>query len=673
MKGKESMKCNVCGGNLIPNNEGLMVCEFCGNVYHDQSVSKELENQLRSKSKNESIKMLELAEENRKRGDYDEAYYAYQGYLENNPTDARGYWGKVLSKYGILFEEEQIGTRLVQKPTLNRMNECSILDDEDYQKAILFSNEGQKSEYVATATEINQIQKNYMSFILKEKPYDVFICFKAQEDEDGRTTRDSSIAYEIYERLNSLGNLNIFFSRITLQEKMAGSMYEPYIYSALNTAKVMILVGTSPEHVGSQWVKNEWTRFHAQMKNDPSKVIIPVVQGMKLSQMPELIPLGYGLEYKGEETLAELTEGILNITGKGRVLDEDDDKKALVILKDQLKTKCDNKDFKAVRQIANKILDIDAKCGEAYYYLLLAEYKVEKGTMLADLDGKWLESSYYKYAVRFGDETIKNRLEAIEQRYEMRKENEYEQAELERKQLELEKYFLKAKKLMEQYAYKDAKQILISNAYRHPEAPKCLEICNLAIEAQERIGDKNTYMSRKLKEKNPYLFGKWQKAKADRENLNPPSVGMQESMIAIIVSVIGFILTGVLAENHPYISIVIATIAIVISASTCQIYLVSGLSIPLSIFSMLLEWGAGRGQNKGIGSMLIAMVLVYITVKGIIAGIRWKSYVENDKANQAVFAEVKEFVRREHQELIQKYRPVLGEEFIKKFCPTELL
>ena len=664
------MKCNVCGGNLIPNKEGLLICEFCGNVYHDQSVSKELENQLRSKSKNESIKMLELAEANRQCGDYDEAYYAYQGYLENNPKDARGYWGKVLSKYGILFEEEQIGTCTVQKPTLNRMNECSILEDEDYQKAILFSNEEQKSEYIATATEIDQIQKHYMSLIFKEKPYDVFICFKAQEDKDGSTTRDSSIAYEIYERLNALGNLNVFFSRITLQEQMAGGLYEPYIYSALNTAKVMILVGTSSEHVNSQWVKNEWSRFHAQMKKDPSKVIIPVVEGMELSKMPELIPLGYGLEYKGEETLAELTEGILNLTGKGRVLEEDEEKKALVILKDQLKTKCDNKDFKAVREIADKILDIDAKCGEAYYYLLLAEYKVEKGTMLAELDGKWLESSYYKYAVRFGDETLKNRLEAIEQRYEMRKENEYEQAELERKQLELEKHFQKAKKMMEQYAYKDAKKILVSDAYRHPEAPKCLEICNLGIDAQEKIGDKNTYMSRKLKEKNPYLFGKWQKAKADRENLNPPSVDMQESLRAIIVSVIGFVLTGIFAENHPYISIVITTIAIVISASACQLHRVSGLSIPLAIFSMLLEWGAGSGPNSGIGSMLIAMLLVYIIVKGVIAAIRWKCYVENDKANQAVFAEVNAFVRREHQELVQKYQPVLGEMFIKKFCPT---
>ena len=60
------MKCNVCGGNLISNKDGLLVCEFCGNVYQDQSVSKELESQLRSKSKNESIKMLELAESMKK-------------------------------------------------------------------------------------------------------------------------------------------------------------------------------------------------------------------------------------------------------------------------------------------------------------------------------------------------------------------------------------------------------------------------------------------------------------------------------------------------------------------------------------------------------------------------------------------------------------------------------
>lgn len=667
------MKCNVCGGNLIPNKEGLLVCEFCGNVYHDQSASQELEKELRSKSKKESNQMLELAEENRQRGDYDEAYYAYQGYLENNPNDARGYWGKVLSKYGILFEEEQVGTRTVQKPTLNRMSERSILEDDDYQKAIQFADGEQRTEYETAAKEIDRIQKHYMSLIVKEKPYDVFICFKAQENGDGSTTRDNSIAYEIYERLNALGNLNVFFSRITLQEQMAGGLYEPYIYSALNTAKVMILVGTSPEHVGSQWVKNEWSRFLAQMKQDPSKMIIPVVEGMALSQMPELIPIGNGLEYQGEETLAQLTEGILNLTGKGRVIDEDDGKKALVILKDQLKTKCDNEDFNAVREIADEILDIDAKCGEAYYYLLLAEYGVKKGTMLADLDGQWMESSYYKYAVRFGDETLKNRLEAIKQRYEMRKEDAYREAELERKQLELEEYLQQAKQLMEKYAYKDAKQILVSNAYRHPEAQKCLEICNVGIEAKERIGDKSTYMSRKLKEKNPGLYGRWQKALADRKNLKQPNVCMEDSIKAIIIAVVGFILTGTFADNHPYLAIILSSVATFISAGACDLRVVNFISKPLAIFALLLEWGADGGHNKGIGSMIMAMLLVYIVVKSVIGVVRWKSYESNDKANQAVFEEVTTFARREHQELVEKYQPVLGEEFIKKCCPLSIM
>lgn len=270
-EGELAMKCNICGGNLIPREDGLLVCEFCGNVYHDkvlepENTQQELEEALRAKSRAESAQLLALAEENRQNGDYDEAYYAYQGYLENHPEDARGYWGKVLSKYGILYETEQVGQTTVQKPTLNRMSEHDILEDEDYQKAIQFASGAQREAYKAAAKEIEIIQKHYMSLVLKEKPYDVFISFKAQENGDGRTTRDSSIAYEIYERLNALGNLNVFFSRITLQERMAGGLYEPYIYSALNTAKVMILVGTSPENVNSQWVKNEWSRFLVQMQ-----------------------------------------------------------------------------------------------------------------------------------------------------------------------------------------------------------------------------------------------------------------------------------------------------------------------------------------------------------------------------------------------------------------------
>ena len=66
----------------------------------------------------------------------------------------------------------------------------------------------------------------------------------------------------------------MFFSRITLEDKL-GQQYEPYIFAALNSAKVMLVIGSKREYFDAVWVKNEWSRFLALMKKDRSKLLIP--------------------------------------------------------------------------------------------------------------------------------------------------------------------------------------------------------------------------------------------------------------------------------------------------------------------------------------------------------------------------------------------------------------
>ena len=66
-------------------------------------------------------------------------------------------------------------------------------------------------------------------------------------------------AYDIYEKLTDKG-LRVFFSRITLQDKL-GCDYEPYIYSALRSARVMLAVTADAKNASAVWVKNEWKRF----------------------------------------------------------------------------------------------------------------------------------------------------------------------------------------------------------------------------------------------------------------------------------------------------------------------------------------------------------------------------------------------------------------------------
>ena len=112
----------------------------------------------------------------------------------------------------------------------------------------------------------------------------MFISYK-ELDENGERTRDSVLAQDIYYQLTEQGR-RVFFSRISLED-IPGTQYEPYIFAALNSAKVMIVVGTSAENLNAVWVKNEWSRFLAMMRKDKTKLLIPCYRDMDPYDMPE--------------------------------------------------------------------------------------------------------------------------------------------------------------------------------------------------------------------------------------------------------------------------------------------------------------------------------------------------------------------------------------------------
>lgn len=68
-------------------------------------------------------------------------------------------------------------------------------------------------------------------------------------------TLDSVLATDIYELLTK-EDYKVFFSRVTLDDKI-GVAYEPYIYAALQSAKIMIVVGTKEEYFNAIWVRNK--------------------------------------------------------------------------------------------------------------------------------------------------------------------------------------------------------------------------------------------------------------------------------------------------------------------------------------------------------------------------------------------------------------------------------
>ena len=88
--------------------------------------------------------------------------------------------------------------------------------------------------------------------------YDVFISFK-NSGKDGNATPDATAARGVYDALKSAG-MKVFFSEESLAEVGKGQ-FGKSIETALESARVLILVASCREHIESPWVETEWDSF----------------------------------------------------------------------------------------------------------------------------------------------------------------------------------------------------------------------------------------------------------------------------------------------------------------------------------------------------------------------------------------------------------------------------
>ena len=141
-----------------------------------------------------------------------------------------------------------------------------------------------KGVYEAEAEAIDDIHRGILAISEKEEPFDVFICYK-ETDTAGKRTPDSVLAQELYYELTELG-YKVFFAKITLENKL-GAEYEPYIFAALNSAAVMVALGTKAEYLNAPWVKNEWSRYLALINAGQNKALVPAYKDMDPYDLPE--------------------------------------------------------------------------------------------------------------------------------------------------------------------------------------------------------------------------------------------------------------------------------------------------------------------------------------------------------------------------------------------------
>lgn len=265
-------KCKSCGGDLIiEDNSTVCECEYCGTKQPIPSIRDEnLQN------------LFNRANVLRMKSEFDKAADIYEKIIQKEEGEAEAYWGLILCRYGIEYVEDPETFKRI--PTCHRASFESITADDDYKSALQYADLLQKRLYEEEAKKIDEIQKGILALAQKDDPFDVFICYK-ETDESGKRTQDSAIANDIYYQLTQEG-FKVFYAAITLEDKL-GSEYEPHIFAALNTAKVMLVLGTKPEYFNAVWVKNEWSRFLAMMKKDRSKMLIPCYRDMDPYELPE--------------------------------------------------------------------------------------------------------------------------------------------------------------------------------------------------------------------------------------------------------------------------------------------------------------------------------------------------------------------------------------------------
>ena len=390
------IKCKMCGGDIdfIPGAT-YGTCEYCGST--STIPQAEDENKLNRYNR---------ANHFRRQCEFDKAVAAYEKILEQDDTDAEAHWGAVISRFGIEYVEDPATHQRI--PTCHRVQVASILTDEDYLAAVENApDEESRRIYQEEAARIAEIQKGILAISANEKPYDVFICYK-ETDENGQRTRDSQWAQDVYYGLTEQG-LKVFFSRITLEDKL-GQQYEPYIFAALNSAKVMVVIGSRPEYFNAVWVKNEWSRYLSLMKHDHKRLLIPCYRDMDPYDLPEELSMLQSQDMSKIGFMQDLLRGIqkvmqqptsapqgvrvetataeTNVPGVTSLL-----KRAALFLEDG--------DTASAREYYDRVLDIDPECAEAYMGKVCAETGCRKESDLGalnycvDMRGDWQK------AVRF--------------------------------------------------------------------------------------------------------------------------------------------------------------------------------------------------------------------------------------------------------------------------------
>ncbi len=257
------IKCKNCGKDIEISDNRIQECPYC--KIRQTSVIPTSE---------KKVQVFNLAARLLYLNNYDKAYQLYTRLAEKF-DEVESFYGKVLCKYGVSYEDDQ----LVCKKNVA----IDVEDDPDYQHACDVSTDEEFNFLENEAKKINEFQDEFNEVVDREDAFDIFISV----DSSNKKAEDFMIAKEMYEVLK-LDGKKVFFPSVALKN-LDGASRAGKLYKAVSTAKMYILFSTNATKLNSDNVIKDINAYISTKNDDNTKVILPCLKGIKEEYYPEAI------------------------------------------------------------------------------------------------------------------------------------------------------------------------------------------------------------------------------------------------------------------------------------------------------------------------------------------------------------------------------------------------
>ena len=387
--------CKMCG-KLLPSAEGKSICEceYCGSR---QTVPKLY--------KDKYAEIYNRACGLRFKTDFEGAEKLFSQLCEKFPDEPEGYWGKLLCRCGILYEDEPVsGMKL---PVCHRAYGSSLMDDKDCCTALSLADAEQSAAYRREASAIEMLRREMLERVGTGVKYDVYICCRVS-DENGNMTDDRIIADEIYSQLVQEG-FRVFYSPVTLGEISAKDS-ESYVNAALNCAAALVIVSAENESFAAPRFKSEWSRCAAAAKRDDEKLVLTCIKNTDKGDVPAELadyPIMQASEMSFVAELIRMIRHHLNGTdsacGEGEITHTPPEKlirRMNIFLADE--------DFEAAEEYSDMILDASPRCWQAHFTKFLAYNGCRSGNdlLIEDVVNSFADDYVMRFGYDFSDDDI---------------------------------------------------------------------------------------------------------------------------------------------------------------------------------------------------------------------------------------------------------------------------